>query len=359
MASSPDARPTTRRNDKPTPSPGSRPSLREVAHAAGVAVSSASRVISGHPDVSEDMRRRVLAAVDQLGYDENLIWQSLRSGTTQTVGMIVRDISSQFWAEIALGAEQRLQDAEYSMLLANSRGDVGYDPGGIRLLNRRRVDGLIAAPNDPENAETVAALARLRIPIVTIDRELPPQLTAGSVHVDHASALRDAARLLMVCGHRRIGVVAPPERLRPTVEASKGLREAVRGSTTDVQIVPGPFTTEHGFEATASMLSAPDRPTALICASGQMFSGVLRAIRQLRMRAPDDLSLIAIDDIPLLGEMVPSIAVINRQPGVIGREAAAILLEMLDGEEPRTAVIPAIYAPGDTVSSPPASIRRS
>jgi LacI family transcriptional regulator len=341
----------------PKRSPGTRPSLREVAHAAGVAVSSASRVISGHPDVSDEMRQRVLAAVDELGYDQNLLWQSLRSGTTQTIGMIVRDISSQFWAEIALGAEQRLQEAGYSMLLANSRGEVGFDPGGIRLLNQRRVDGMIVAPNDPEDAETVAALGRLRIPIVTVDRELPGHLRAGSVYVDHAAAMHDAARLLMVCGHRRVGFVAPPERLRPTLEGSKGLRAAVEGTTTEVVIMPGPFTVEHGFEATARMLSATDRPTAVICASGQMFPGVLRAIRQMRMRMPDDLSLIAIDDIPLLAEIVPSIAMINRQPGQIGREAASILLDMLDGAEPRTKVVPAVYAPGDTVSAPPSTAR--
>jgi LacI family transcriptional regulator len=173
-------------SDDPTTRP--RPvGLREVAEHANVAMSSVSRVLTDHPDVSERMRRRVLAAAEELGYEPDLLAQSLRRGETLSVGFVVRDISNPVLAELALGAETALSEAGYSMLLTNSHGDPDTDAAGIRLFRRRRVDGLLLSLSDETHDPTRAEIDQLRPPIVLIDRELPGAPPVSAVLSDHGA----------------------------------------------------------------------------------------------------------------------------------------------------------------------------
>src|SRR5213082_1578211 len=150
--------------------PRGRSSMREVADLAGVAMSSVSRVLSGHPDVSPKMRERVLAAVDELGYKPDLLAQSLRRRETLSVGFVVGDISNPLVAEIVTGAESTLHANGYSMLLTNSLGDPQLEVAHIRLLARRRVDGLVISVLDESHQDALGALRELDIPIVVLDR---------------------------------------------------------------------------------------------------------------------------------------------------------------------------------------------
>src|SRR3954469_23808753 len=122
---------------------GGQGSMTEVADAAGVAMSSVSRVLSGHPDVSDEMRARVMLAVEKLGYTPDMLAQSLRRRATLSIGFVAGDISNPLMASIVKGAETELRRGEYSMLLANSEGDPDRDAEHIRLFGQRRVDGLM------------------------------------------------------------------------------------------------------------------------------------------------------------------------------------------------------------------------
>src|SRR5215207_1686606 len=137
-----------------SPSARGRSSMREVADMGGVAMSSVSRVLSGHPDVSPAMRERVMEAVDTLGYQPDMLAQGLRRRSTRSVGFVVGDISNPLLAEIALGAETTLHEAGYSMLLTNSENDPALDAGHVRLLMQRRVDGLMLSLASEDHLET-------------------------------------------------------------------------------------------------------------------------------------------------------------------------------------------------------------
>jgi LacI family transcriptional regulator, galactose operon repressor len=135
--------PSSRVGAETSPTASGRSSMRQVAEMAGVAMSSVSRVLSGHPDVSPAMRERVMEAVERLGYEPDLLAQSLRRKATRSVGFVVGDISNPLLAEITLGAETTLREAGYSMLLTNSENDPALDASHVRLLMQRRVDGLM------------------------------------------------------------------------------------------------------------------------------------------------------------------------------------------------------------------------
>src|SRR5579871_1198712 len=180
--------------------------MREVAIRAGVAMSSVSRVLSGHPDVSPRMRQVVMAAVAELGYQPDMLAQGLRRGKTFSVGFTVSDISNTVLAQIVTGAEKRLREAGYSLLLTNSEGNPELDVEHISLLERRRVDGLLLSLAEEHHDATVAALRQVTVPTVLIDRDVPYGVNARCAAFDHARGMRDATEYLLQLGHRRFAL---------------------------------------------------------------------------------------------------------------------------------------------------------
>lgn len=326
--------------------PARRASMREVADLAGVAMSSVSRVLSGHPDVSALMRARVVAAVDQLGYEPDFLAQSLRRGATLSVGFVVGDISNPLIADIAFGAESELRRAGYSMLVMNSESDPRMDAAHVRFFESRRVDGLILSLANEQTPETLEALANVDLPFVLVDRELPARFRVSAVRNDHRNGTREAADALLDLGHRRIALVTGPVEISPVRERIAGLREAVaaRGIPDETISMPGSLSAEHGEAATESLLASSDPPTAIIAGGNQPLVGCLRALIRHGLRPGRDISLVTCDDVPLAELYDPPISVIDRDTVGLGRAAAELLLRHLRGDEdPRTVILPMTF----------------
>jgi LacI family transcriptional regulator len=331
--------------------------MREVAELAGVALSSVSRVLSNHPDASPAMRERVLVAVDQLGYEPDLLAQSMRRRATLSVGFIVRDISNPLFAEIALGAETRLRGAGYSMLLTNSEGQPRLDAEHLRLFLRRRVDGLLLSLAAEDDDETLAALRGLETPAVLLDRELPAGIGAARVLFDHRKGMREAVDHLLELGHRRIALIAGAP-VRPTAERRAGLAAAfeARALEPGYEVLGGMFSPEHGERAMRSLLERPDPPTAVIVGGNQLLAGVLRVLGERGVRLGAELSLVSCDDVDLTQVYQPRIAVIARDNRRMGEEAAELLLRAIDddGQGGAELVLPTTYTPRESCGPAPA-----
>jgi LacI family transcriptional regulator len=330
-----------------------RAGIRDVAQLAGVAVSSASRVLSDHPDVSPAMRRRVLDAVAQLGYEPDFLAQSLRRGATYTIGFVTRDISSPLLAEIALGAERALRAAAYTMLVLNSEGDPVLDARHLRLLERRRTDGLLVSLADESHPEALAALRALTVPAVLIDRDVAEAPGLGAVLADHEGGMRAVVSHLASLGHRVVGLAAGPTQVRPGREAARAFREFCGDFGIAARTETGPFEAGYGFDAANRMLDAPDAPTALIAGSNQIFPGVFRAVRERGLRIPQQLSLVTFDDQPLLGLLSPPIDVVRRGPQSFGQTAAEQLLRQLRGEQVSSLLVPTVFERRGSSAPPP------
>jgi LacI family transcriptional regulator len=346
-------------SDDPTTRP--RPvGLREVAEHANVAMSSVSRVLTDHPDVSERMRRRVLAAAEELGYEPDLLAQSLRRGETLSVGFVVRDISNPVLAELALGAETALSEAGYSMLLTNSHGDPDTDAAGIRLFRRRRVDGLLLSLSDETHDPTRAEIDQLRPPIVLIDRELPGAPPVSAVLSDHGAGAGEAVSRMIELGHRRIGLITGTGTIYPMRVLESRVREVCAQAGVELVVETGQLQAEDGRTETERVLDRGDeRPTALLIGSNQLLPGTLHALRDRALRIPDDVSVVTFDDIPLLDLLDPPISVISRLPSEIGRRAAQLLLSQLrDGAEPQVVTTPTTFHPRDSLGPAPTASRR-
>jgi len=257
-------------------------SVREVAFLAGVATSSVSRVLSGHPDVSPAMRARVMAVVDQLGYEPDLLASSLRRGATMTVALLVGDISSPPEAETALGAEVRLRDAGYTMLVTSSEGSARLDAAAVNVFRRRRVDGLLLALSDGSNPETLAQIQRLTAPHVLIDGDVRGTDRASAVVCDHAGGVDRAVEHLHDLGHRRIALVAGPPGARGGRERRRAFEAACAGFGVEAIVEPGGRSAESGRDAAARALARSPRPTALLAGSIELLPGVRHLAGRLR-----------------------------------------------------------------------------
>jgi LacI family transcriptional regulator len=332
-----------------------RANMREVAQLAGVAVSSVSRVISNHPDVSPAMRERVMAAVDRLGYEPDLLAQSMRRRATQTVGFVVGDISNPLLAEIVLGAETTLREAGYSMLLTNSENDPSLDARHTRLLVQRRVDGLLLSLASEDDAETVRTLEHVEAPIVLIDRELPRTVRASAVLSDHRAGMRAAVDHLLDLGHRDVGLILG-QSLRFSRERRMGLQDAyqARGLEPTYRVLEGRLQAEHGRTATRSLLDDERRPTAIVAGGNQLVVGMLEELVRRKVRIGRDVSVVSCDAISLTELFDPPIAVIRRDSRELGTRAAQLLLAHMNGDEVlQTVLLPTEFVPRASCGPPP------
>jgi LacI family transcriptional regulator len=324
-----------------------RASMREVAELADVAISSVSRVLSGHPDVSADMRERVLAAVDELEYEPDFLAQSLRRGATLSVGYVVGDISNPLIATITSGAESVLRSAGYSMLLMNSENDPELDAAHIRFFQARRVDGMILSLASERRPETLDVLAQVDVPIIMIDRDVPAELGASIVRNDHRAGMRTALAHLMDLGHRRVALITGALDLWPVRERIAGMAETVaaRGIPDETISLVGSLSAEHGEKSTEQLLAMYPRPTAIVAGGNQVLAGCVRALVRHGIRVPDDISLVTCDEVDLSELHSPPIASVARDTLLLGRTAAELLLERLGGAEPRTVLLPTTFTP--------------
>ena len=258
--------------------------IREVAVKAGVAPSSVTRVLSGHPNVSVDLRDRVLAAVREVGYKPDLVAAGLRRGYTKTVGFIVNDILNPVIAQMIDVVESELRQAGYAVLLANSHGQSTNDVENVRLLQQRRVDALLASFSDDTNSDLAPALSAVPIPVVLLDREIEPQEFNGVVS-DHRMGAALLGEHLLSRGHREIAIISGSLTAYPSRSRVSGLTEvlAKHGVTLRPEFcIAGRGSEEFGTQAVARLLDDPRPPTAIVIGNGNTGAivGVMAGIAQ-------------------------------------------------------------------------------
>jgi LacI family transcriptional regulator len=291
------------------------------------------------------MRKRVMAAIGALGYEPDLLAQSLRRGSTRTVGFVVRDISNPLFADIVRGAETRLRAAEYSVVLTNSDGDPSLDAAHIQLLNRRRVDGLILSLESERHPPTLTALRDVAGPLVLLDREVPA-VRASAVISDHYRGVRQGVLDMVRRPDSRVAFLGGPEAVRATRDRLRGYLDALEVAGRDIDdplIRTGSYNAEFGYSETRALLSSV-RPTGILAGGAQLSLGALEAIRDAELRPGHDIDLVAADGGPMMKYFDPPISAIERDCVDFGETAAELLVDMLEGNAaPRVVSLPTKY----------------
>jgi DNA-binding LacI/PurR family transcriptional regulator len=311
-----------------------QPTLADVAAAAGVSRTTASRALAAGPNVSEEARRRVWAAAERLDFEPNRLARSLRRGSTMTVGVVVPDIAVAFYATALKGAQEALQASGYHVLVMNTDRGPAQERDALRTLRSHQVDGLLVA--------TSGGYEDVGVPAVFFDNA-PATLGAGAVVLANEEGIALLVEhLAHEHGHRRIAYIGPPHGVpgeAPPIPHSAAA-ERIAGFRRAMGRAGLPVAPEHvrtsdlvcsagsAAAVTTELMALHEPPTAIVAGSDALAIGVLDALRG-SARVPEDVALVCFDEPPFAHLLDPPVTSLDRHDRELGRRAAGLLLDVL------------------------------
>lgn len=308
-----------------------KPTILDVAKRARVAVGTASRVINGAPNVSEDKRNRVNAAIRELGYVPDIVAQSMRSNRSMTFACVMRDFTVPVLSMFVDSMQKEVDAFGFSLMVGSSYHDVKRELTLLKGFQQRRIDGLVIATSSESDPTLLATLAQLEFPVVLIDRDRPADFDA--VCVNHAAGMRQAARYLVELGHKRIAFLSGEEGLHPARSRLEGFRQGMHdgGAPIDHALLSlSSFGGDSAYAEAYRLLSLSRRPTAVIAGGSALLPGVIRAARDLGLAIPQDLSVIAGADSDIAQLGAPPFTVVRWSHDQLGKAAGGFLMKRLD-----------------------------
>lgn len=337
--------------------------VRDVARMAGVSTATVSRVLSGHGErVQEPTRQKVIQAADQLGYQPSSLPQMMRRGRSNAFGVVVSDIENPFFTAVIRGCEREAHDLGYRVVLINTDENDLKEEAALHALASDRIAGVVLASTGKAHRGTLS-LRSVGAPVVAIDNNLAGT-AVDLVKVDNVEAARRALAHLMSLGHKRITMLSGPEYPSSIQEREWGFRQET-ASLQNVgeygSIVRGDLREAGAYAASLSILTAPDPPTAIFSVNNMSTMGLLRAINDLQVRIPSDLSVVGFDDIPLGTVLRPPLTAIAQPTEEIGRTAVQLLVWRLQNEDasPVQRVLRTDFHVRGSTGPPPAPDRTS
>ena len=312
--------------------------IRDVATQAQVSTATVSATLNNSAYVSPDLKARVLAAVEALGYAPSGIAKSLKTGKTRLLALVVADVSNPFFTELTNAVETAAYDWGYSLMLCNSDENFERERHHLSLIRAQRCDGLILTPTGDAPLYRAAGLASFPIPTVLIDRVLDCW-PVDSVGLDNVSAAMQATNYILDLGHRRIGTISGPSHVSTGAERLAGFLKslAARGIKPDPShIRSGDYREDVAFSATREVLALPDPPTAIYVANNVMLIGVMRAIAEAGFNCPADISVVSTDDLTWATAFRPRLTTVRQPVREMGLEAVRLLVDRITrpSEEP-------------------------
>lgn len=316
--------------------------MKDLAAELGLSQTTVSHVLSGrHREfrIQPATVARVQALAEKRGYRPSALARALRDRRAYSLGLVVEDLTNPFWTGVAIGAEREAEARGYSLIVANTAGDLDRERRALTLLRENRVDGLLVPPF-ARIGNDLLPLLRDRLPLVQIDRALP-SLHAPCVRTDHELGARMAVDHLVKRGHRRITFLVGPDDVQPFRLRARGFRAATsRHGLAGSRVLRVAEPTEAAAEtAVRRLLSGPAPTTALFSASGLLTIGALRAVRDAGIEVPRDLDIVGFDDIALGDLLRYPVSTIAQDVEALGREGIAILLDLLEGRPSRRRVL--------------------
>jgi LacI family repressor for deo operon, udp, cdd, tsx, nupC, and nupG len=334
--------------------------IYEVAKRAGVSTATVSRVLSQPNVVAPATRRRVMLAVERLGYEPNSTAQNLRTLKTAKLLVTVPDLSNPFFSLILQGIEDAAQREGYSVLVGDTQHDEKREERYALMLRRKEADGLIFLGHRmPQAARSLIRASAPRCAPIVNGCEFSPTLGVPSVHIDNAKAASQAMDHLYGLGHRRIGIVTGPlvsPLSRDRLSGATG-RAKKEKAEREFIIMHGDFSIESGAAAAERLLGRTERPTAIFCFNDEMAIGVVEVARRMGVRVPQQLSVIGFDDIRFSRHMDPPLTTIAQPMRQLGEATVRLLLSILagghDAETPESVTLPHKLVVRSSTAPPP------
>jgi LacI family transcriptional regulator len=318
------------------------PTIDDVARQAGVSKATVSAVLNETGAVRVSTRDRVIAAIESMNYRPSRTPFRAPTRRMRSVGILVKEIENPYYADIFSGARAALAGLNYSLLVVSSEGDYETERRAVEVLRDQEVDGLIVTPVFDEQADLshLFELKRRDFPFVLLERIRG--VPASIVDIDNVEASRRAVDYLIELGHTRIVHFAGPPYSMHSVEREDGVRRAFGASAlrfTDDAIVATGAHLEEGYRTGLTVFSerrGDARPTAVTCYNDLVAIGLLRALSELGLRVPDDVSVVGYDDIPILPYLPIPLTTVRVPRFRMGQIAAEMLIRQMTSRETQT-----------------------
>lgn len=311
--------------------------IRDVARSAGVSVSTVSLALNHSSRVSPETRERVLQAAKATGYAADPVAQSLKSGKSRLIAMVVADITNPFFGRVLREVERQALARNYMVILSDSRGSIENEKEILHHLRAQRVAGIVLSPSGRCEAE-FEHIRALAIPFVMFDHKIP-DLAVDFVGTDNVLACSMITEHILRFGHRRVAYIGGIPGLYTAEMRKRGFLETMAANGVEADpslVVAGDYDGDIAYGQTLRLLTRPDRPTAIVTASNVMGLGALQAMNDLRFRCPEDISIASIDDVPWSNVIKPRVTVSVQLVEQMASIAAGWLMERIQwrGERP-------------------------
>jgi LacI family transcriptional regulator len=308
--------------------------IKDVAERAGVSVATASRALTGHPNVSARARERVRAAAADLGYQPDPIARSLRRRRTDLIGLVVSTIENVFFTEVARAAEQTAHRHGYNLIVCNTEENPHQEETYLSLLDRQLIAGIILAPA-PGHGQHLRPFIESHLPIVLINRRFE-HLALPSITCDDDEASRQCVSRLIAEGNRRIAAITGLKGITTTQERLEGYQRALHdaGLPVDPALeLPGGATLEGGYRAMNELLRRDDRPDAVFVFNNVMTQGAVMAAQDLGLRWPDDIDIAGFGAFQAARLYRPPLTLIAQPTHAMGEQAVLKLIAQIAGHD--------------------------
>lgn len=332
-----------------------KPTINDVAAAAGVSRATASRALSDYGRISEDTRNLVKAAANKIGYTPNQVARSMRAGNTKTIGLvIIADFTNVFFDRATKGIVDTARANGYEVLISNTDENLEVEREAIQTLLEKQVDGLIVVPSTATVHDHLSTENRNNTPLVTIDR-IVPGISATSITTNDFESCEQAVKEATNKNHTNMAfliatsTVQEPQEEKPFLQNStiedrvngfmSGIQENKVKSSTWIFSPENPTQTE---EAVTTLLNQKNPPTIIFTSNNDMALAVLRTANKLNKRIPEDISLVTVDDSQWLEAIAPGIAVVERPVDELAKLAVEKLIEHINNKakKPEKIVLP-------------------
>jgi LacI family transcriptional regulator len=318
--------------------------IYDVAREASVSMATVSRVVNGNPNVKPTTRKKVLEAIERLGYRPNAVARGLASKKTTTVGVIIPDISNIFFAELARGIEDIATMYKYNIILSNSDQNKEKEFHLLNTMLGKQVDGIVFMGENITPA-LVEEFDRSPVPIV-LAASFDEENAVPSVNINYEQATYDAVVSLLEKGNKRIGFVSgPTEEINSVNKKLEGYRRALEGagiSFDESLLVDSDFTYDSGMEAFEKLWELDEKPTAIFASSDELALGLIHAAQDKGLSIPTDVEVIGFDNTRLATMVRPTLTTVVQPTYDIGAVAMRLLTKLMNKEsvDNHTVILP-------------------
>lgn len=319
-----------------------RVTVKDVAQAAGVSLMTVSRAINGQEGIGEETRKRILDLARQMNYQPSQIARSLATRQTNTLGLVVPDVSNPFFAHIARGAEDAAYDNGYSVFLINVSENIDRERSALDSLWQKEVDGvLLCSPRLPENE---LRLYFDRFPqMVLVNRDLSlPHPNISTINVDDRLGTEMVVKHFIKKGRKNLALIAGPETSQSAQRRKEGFLKSIKSTNlqfAESQVTHCPPTVQGGMEAALRLLDQHPEIDAISAYNDLVAIGVLQACKQRNKKVPAEIAVIGVDDVPLASLVQPTLSTLRVDQYEIGRLAVSFFFENIQSGFPANRII--------------------